>query len=168
MPLRRSPVPTPRALAVRRANALKPTGPRTAEGKQRLSVNFHERSAHPEQPQPSDAKFQTRLSVVEEELRDARKGYELELDVRTIGGAACLAEPATRREEQGFHQQGEPLRRALDRAQAMTPKLLKMLGPAEASSQTRGAMARHVGLHQRAGRRNRSKNSPCPKPIING
>jgi len=39
MPLRRSPVLTPRALAARRANALKSTGPRTAVGKARSCLN---------------------------------------------------------------------------------------------------------------------------------
>jgi len=63
-----------------------------------------------------------------------RKGYELELEARIITGATCLAELATRREEQCFCQQEERLGRALDRAQAMTPKLLKMLGIAYCSS----------------------------------
>jgi hypothetical protein len=39
MPLRRSPVLTPRALAARRANALKSTGPRTDAGKARSCLN---------------------------------------------------------------------------------------------------------------------------------
>ena len=39
MPLRRSPQLTPGSLAARRANALKSTGPRTACGKARVSVN---------------------------------------------------------------------------------------------------------------------------------
>jgi hypothetical protein len=39
MPLRRPPVLTPRALAARRANALKSTGPRTAAGKARSCLN---------------------------------------------------------------------------------------------------------------------------------
>jgi hypothetical protein len=48
MPLRRSPVLTPRALAARRANALKSTGPRTAAGKARSCLNAlrHGRRAH--------------------------------------------------------------------------------------------------------------------------
>jgi len=116
-----------------------------------------QRLMNPDQPQPSDAEFQTLLSLVEEELKDARKGYELELDAQTITGAACLAELATRREEQWFYDQGERLRRALDRAKAMTPKFLKMLGLADASSQTKSARARQVGLQRRAARRNRAK-----------
>ena len=39
MPLRRSPLLTPRSLAARRANALKSTGPRTPCGKARVSLN---------------------------------------------------------------------------------------------------------------------------------
>jgi hypothetical protein len=39
MSLRRSPLLTPRALAARRANALKSTGPRTAQGKARSCLN---------------------------------------------------------------------------------------------------------------------------------
>ena len=39
MPLRRSPVLTPAALAARRANARKSTGPRTAQGKARSCLN---------------------------------------------------------------------------------------------------------------------------------
>ena len=39
MPLRRSPLLTPRSLAARRANALKSTGPRTPCGKARVSFN---------------------------------------------------------------------------------------------------------------------------------
>jgi hypothetical protein len=39
MPLRRSPLLTPAALAARRANALKSTGPRTDRGKRRARVN---------------------------------------------------------------------------------------------------------------------------------
>jgi hypothetical protein len=48
MPLRRSPLLTPRALAARRANALKSTGPRTAAGKARSCLNAlrHGRRAH--------------------------------------------------------------------------------------------------------------------------
>ena len=79
-----------------------------------------------------------------------RKAYELELDARTITGAACLAELAIRREEQWFCRQGERLRRALDRAQAMTPELLKTLCLADVSSPTWSARARNVGLHPRA------------------
>ena len=39
MPIRRSPLLTPRSLAARRANALKSTGPRTRCGKARVSFN---------------------------------------------------------------------------------------------------------------------------------
>jgi len=49
MPLRRSPLLTPRSLAARRANALKSTGPRTPCGKARVSLNAlkHGRSMGP-------------------------------------------------------------------------------------------------------------------------
>ena len=49
MPIRRSPLLTPRSLAARRANALKSTGPRTRCGKARVSFNAlkHGRSIGP-------------------------------------------------------------------------------------------------------------------------
>ena len=88
----------------------------------------------------SEAEFEELLGLVEEELKDATEGYDLQLDERTMTGSACLARLATR-DEQWMEQQGDRLRRALDRAKAMTPKLLATLGLAEASSRSRKSSA---------------------------
>ena len=60
MPLRRSPQLTPGSLAARRANALKSTGPRTACGKARVSLNAlkHGRAMGPAR---HPARFRERL-----------------------------------------------------------------------------------------------------------
>ena len=75
-----------------------------------------------------EAEFQDLLSLVEDELKDATEGYELQLDERTMTGSACLALLAANREDECMNRQGERLRRALDRTKKMTPKLLAMLG----------------------------------------
>ena len=60
MPLRRSPLLTPRSLAARRANALKSTGPRTECGKARVSLNAL-KHGHGCGPAGRPARFRERL-----------------------------------------------------------------------------------------------------------
>ena len=64
MPLRRSPLLTPGSLAARRANALKSTGPRTARGKARVSLNalkHGQATRHTGGPARHPARFRERL-----------------------------------------------------------------------------------------------------------
>jgi hypothetical protein len=97
MPIRRSPLLTPRSLAARRANALKSTGPRTPAGKARVSFNAL-KHGHSMGPAGRAPRFRQRL---------LRAGYPHQ-EALYGGLRSCLAQvfgarsPKSRREVDRF------------------------------------------------------------------
>lgn len=83
----------------------------------------------------NDQEFHDLLFVLEQEEQRAMDGYELELDKRTVTGAACVSRLAPRHQDQWMYLQGQRLRQAIDRKQwvitglRQTPMLAQRYGP---------------------------------------
>ncbi|HEY6292319.1 MAG TPA: hypothetical protein VI455_12280 [Terriglobia bacterium] len=76
----------------------------------------------------TEREFENLLATVEDEEQDAQQAYVLELDRRTTTRAACLAGLGPRSDDMWMEQQGDQLRRAIDRKQWVITGLLQTLG----------------------------------------